>query len=235
MKKFVVVAVALAALSLAAAPAQACHRGGSCCESGCNYGCNYGCGSGCGACCTPCCAPQVSYVEQTVTCYRQEMRQRQVPCTVNRVVVHTEVVPQTYTVCVPTWHEERRTITVCTCVPRQIERQVCCTRMVPVCVTDPCTGCTHTCCKPECYTQTVTCTVMEQVPVQKEISVRVCSYHQEQRTCNVTRCVPECKTETVMRTECYCVCVPYQVTVKVPVCTQTCGGSCGGCGSGCCQ
>lgn len=228
MKKVAVIAIAFAVLSLAAAPAQAwgCHRGGhsSCCHSGYHYDC--------GACCTPCCTPCVTWVDKTVTCYRQEMRVREVPCTINRVVLRTEVVPQTYTVCVPHWREEKRTITVCTCVPRQVERHVTCCRMVPVCCADPCTGCTYTCCKPETYVQTVTCTIMEQVPVQKQIAVRVCSYHPEQRTCNVTRCIPECKTETVMRKECYCVCVPYQVTVKVPVCTQTC---CGPVGAGCCQ
>jgi hypothetical protein len=45
----------------------------------------------------------------------------------------------------------------------------------------------------------------------------VCEYHQE----------------TVMHRECYPVTVPYQTTVRVPVCVPapTCGGNCGG---GCC-
>jgi hypothetical protein len=150
------------------------------------------------------------------------MHTREVPCTINRIVVHTEVIPQKCTIMVPSWSEEKRTITVCNCVPRQVEREVCCCRMVPVSCTDPCTGCTYTCCKPETYTQKVTCTIMEQVPVQKEITVRVCHYHPEERSYNITRCVPECKPETVTRTVCYCVMVPYESKIKVPVCTPCC-------------
>jgi hypothetical protein len=86
----------------------------------------------------------------------------------------------------------------------------------------------RTCCKPEYYTQHVTCTVMEQVPVQKQITVQVCSYHPEERTCQISRCVAECKPEVVVHKERFCVMVPYQTTIKVPVCTPCCS-------QGCCQ
>jgi hypothetical protein len=127
---------------------------------------------------------------------------------------------------VPVWHEERRKITVCKCVPREIEREVCCTRMVPVCVTDPCTGCTYTCCKPETYTQKVHCTVMEQVPEQREIAYKVCTMKPETRTYETHRCVAECHPETVVHKERYCVMVPYQQKIKVAVCTPCCTPSC---------
>jgi len=68
--------------------------------------------------------------------------------------------------------------------------------------------------------------VYESVPVQKQITVQVCSYRQEVRHYNITRCVPECHQESVVKRVPYCVCVPYQSTVRVPVCTTCCSSGC---------
>ena len=50
--------------------------------------------------------------------------------------------------------------------------------MVPVTVTDAC-GCCYTSCKPETVVQRVKCTVYDCVPVEKEVTYKVCSYKTE--------------------------------------------------------
>jgi len=66
------------------------------------------------------------------------------------------------------------------------------------------------------------------VPVNRQVVVKVCHTKQETRTAE-TRCtVWECKPEVVKSKVRYCERVPYQTTVKVPVCES----SCGDCGSG---
>ncbi len=249
MRKLAICCLAVGGILWGTMPVQAFghrHRG-DCCEAPC------GPAMGCGACAAPCAPPVVTWVEKQVTCYRPEMRQREVPCTFTQMVPRTIVENRPCTVMVPHWVEEVRHCTVMTVVPRPVTREVTCCRMVPTCVTDPCTGCTRTVCRPEMYTKQVTCTVMECVPVQKECRVRVCHPHPEQRTVQVCRVVCEPRQVTVVRRECYCVMVPYQTTVKVPVCTPApapapcpvvtnccysapaCGfcGGCGGCGGGC--
>ena len=57
--------------------------------------------------------------------------------------------------------------TVNTMVAKTVMKQVTSCRMVPVCVTDPCTGCTHTCCKAETVVTEVPCTVYECASVSK--------------------------------------------------------------------
>src|SRR4051794_1042569 len=62
-------------------------------------------------------------------------------------------------------------------------------RMVPCQVCDPCTGCCHTVCHPVTEMQAVCRTVMQTVPVQREVTVNVCTYHNEVR--HATRLVCE--------------------------------------------
>ncbi len=256
MKKLVVVCLAVAGLALAALPAQAWgHRRGckqSCCESACAAPCAPSCAA-------PCAPAAPAFVEKVVTCYRPEWREKEVTCTVNRVVPRQVVEQHQCTVMVPVWKEEVRTVTSYTSVPRQVEREVTVCHKVPVApACGECGGCATACCDSgcghhrhrlfgrhhrgggdcggcggcaaPCY-QTVTevrkvvCTVMECVPVQKQVKVRVCSYRPEVKTYTTTRTVCECRPETVVRKVRYCVSVPYQTTVKVPVC-QTCCASC---------
>jgi hypothetical protein len=95
----------------------------------------------------------------------------------------------------------------------------------------------------QAYTQPVTSTVHETVPVQRQYSVPVTTYRNEQRTKTVQQAVVEYQQEIVMRREFYCVTVPYQTTVRVPVYAPAApsagfGGWCGGGGwggSGCCN
>jgi hypothetical protein len=81
------------------------------------------------------------------------------PCTVDKVVLRAEVDEQKYTVEVP--GKPGYTTT-----SKTVEREVPCTRCVPVCVTDPCTGCTHTEYKTETVLQKVKTTYIEVVPVE---------------------------------------------------------------------
>jgi hypothetical protein len=339
MKRLRVLALAVAALMLAAGSVRACH-----------HGCGWCCPPPCDTCSNVC----VSWVDQVVTCYHTEMRERSVPVVVQRPVYNEVVTPYTCTVMVPEYHNERRVATVYTSVPHQVTQNVTYCRavpvystvtqwvtsytqvprqvtynvnycrtvpvygtarqwvtrytrvprpvtynvttchLVPVTCTDPCTGCCHTVCQPQYSTQPVTTTVWECVPHQEEVTVPTCTYHTEWYTQPVTttvwECVPvrrevtatvcnykteyytqpvtstvyECvpvqreywvsvcsyrpvqqtyqyrhvvcsyTSETVWHREWYCVNVPYQTTVKVPVYTPVCAQPSAGWG-GCCQ
>src|SRR5262249_2692255 len=165
MKRLVAIGLVVVVLTLAAPPARAS-----------------------GVCCAPTC---INWVEKTITCYRPEWHEREVTCTVTRVIPHVVVENRTCTVMVPFFTPQTRTIYVCRYVPREIEREVVSCRMVPVCCTDPCTGCSYTSCKPEYVTHRVKSCVMEAVPEQREITVNVCSYRPEERTFPVHRVVCE--------------------------------------------
>jgi hypothetical protein len=246
--------LAVAAVSVSSAEAFGCRR------------------RGCADTCAP--AVQVQWVEKAVTAYRPEWKERQVTCTINRVVPREVVENVKRTCMVPemrpvkqmvTYYEQVPaevtrtithcqmvpetvpvTITRCRMVPQQVVQNVTCCRLVPMCVTDPCTGCTRTVCRPENYTQQVTrtvlrpefyqekgmqtvCrphftsqqvkeTVMRCVPRQREVTVQQCFYRPVEQTYQVRRMVCDIKPEIQTRTERFCVMVPYQTTVKVPVC-----------------
>jgi hypothetical protein len=174
--------------------------------------------------CTSYCPPPVcvTYVEKEVTCFRPVVREREVPCVVNRPVFHTETVKQTCTILVPEYHNEKRVVTYFRSVPREIECEALRCRAIPVTVCDPCTGCQYTTCRYETYVEKVKRTVLECVPEPREITVRVCSYRPQEMTYDVRRVVCEWKTETVVRKQYYCEMVPYQTTVRVPVCVPVC-------------
>ena len=216
MKGYLAIGLALVTLALSAAPAEA-------------FGLRRrGCNNCCAPCCTPCCSPcttccaPVQYVDKTVTCYRPEWKERDVSCTVNRIVPREEVVPVSRTVMVPEWKDVKSTVTVMKQVPREVVQNVTCCRMVQTCVVDPCTGCSRVCCKPESYTQQVKRMVMDCVPEQKDVTTKVCSYKPTVETIQCKRIVCETKPETVTRKERFCVMVAYQTTVKVPACGTTC-------------
>jgi hypothetical protein len=195
MKKLVMTGLALLVVTLTAAPARAWH---GCCPPP-----------------PPCC---VTWCEQTVTCYKPEYDTRDVACTVMKPIYHTDVVKQKCVVMVPVWSDQKQSCMVPTYKPKEIEQDVVRCRLVPVKFTDPCTGCVYTCCKPETYTEKVKCTIMECHWVKKEYTVKVCSWKPEEKTYDVRRVWCEWKPEKVTYKQVYCVMVPYQAKVWVPVC-----------------
>src|SRR4051794_21367556 len=88
-----------------------------------------GCGEAAGAV-SPFSAEGSACVEQTVTSYRQEYRQRVVPIVVNRLVSRVVEVPYTYTEMVPVSTPQRQVRTVFTTVARQVPYTY--TELVPV-------------------------------------------------------------------------------------------------------
>jgi hypothetical protein len=63
----------------------------------------------------------------------------------------------------------------------------------------------------------VKCTVWECIPVQREITTKVCEWKREMKNFQTKCTVWECKPETVTRKVRYCVRVPYETKIKVPV------------------
>jgi hypothetical protein len=170
----------------------------------------------CCCCCPP--PPCIKWVETTVTCHKPTWHEREVTRTIMKPVPRTEMVKQTCTIKVPVWTDRTETCLVPRFVPRQVEREVVCCRVVPVCVTDPCTGCTITTWRPETYTRKEICTVMDCVPVRKDYTVKVCNYRLEQKTYEVPYVHCEWQPQTITCKERYCVMVPVQTKVLVPVC-----------------
>jgi hypothetical protein len=214
MSKLVGIALAVAGLIATASVCQAHGLGRRGCEE-----------KNCGVptCVTPC-APQ--WVEKSVTCYRPEWKEREVTCTVNRVVPHDVVTHEKCTVMVPTWHEEKKMVTMCKRVPREVEREIVTCRKVRVCE-PPCEDCCAACRRrPRHHREwvqevcKVKCLVWDSIPETREVTVRVCQYVPQERSYDVHRIVCETRPETIVKKERYCVMVPYQVKVKVPTCCQ---------------
>jgi hypothetical protein len=174
--------------------------------------------AGCGDCCAPVCAPQIKWVEKKVTCYRTVMREKQVTCTINRFCMRPEMTQVTRTIMVPEMKCVTKTVMICNLVPRTVEREVPCTVMVPYTAVDKCTGCEYTACKPQVVMRKVCCVVLENHPIQKQVTVPVCTYRPVQETVPCCRMVCETRPETVTQTVRYCELVPYQAVVLVPVC-----------------
>jgi hypothetical protein len=216
MKRVLTLAVAFAAVASLPSKAEACRHN---CRSRGN----------CSApCATECVAP--TYVDKTVTCYRTEWKEKEVPVTVYKRVPREVVVPHKCMVWVPEWKEEKRMVTQYHMVPKEVERVVTTCHRVPVpcCETDCCDdGCGRRrlfhrhrdCCNYQVVTEshTVKCVVNQCVPSQHEVTVRVCSYKAQEKTWETKCTVYDCKPETVMQKVRYCERVPYTTTIKVPV------------------
>lgn len=181
-----------------------------------------------------CCgAPEVRWADQVVTCYRCETRVREVPVTVNHAVCREEVVPRKYYVSIPEYKEEKRTIYVYKQTHKEVERDFYslvpappCPAPAPACDGHGChggPGC-DICNTPELpvVKQKIKTLECEEGADKVEIVVPVCHYRAEERTELVKHTVVENVPETVVKKECYTVQVPYQVTIKVPVCVPAC-------------
>jgi hypothetical protein len=88
--------------------------------------------------------------------------------------LRAEVTERKYTVpvkAVPTY----------TVVKKEVEKEVPCTRTVPICITDPCTGCTRTEYRCQTVVEKVKTTFIETVPPKED-----CGYKTEER---IKRCI----------------------------------------------
>jgi hypothetical protein len=157
-----------------------------------------------------------------VTCYRPEWKEEKVKCVVNKMYCRAVEETVKCTVMVPKWVDVKETCVYLVPVPKTVDRVVVSCRMVPETTTDPCTGCTYTCYKPQEFKETVKCTVWDCKRESREVVRKVCTYEAQTRDVKQRRIIPECRQETVDSVRRYCVMVPHQVTVKVPVCTPCC-------------
>ncbi len=157
-------------------------------------------------------------------------------------------------VLVPYWAEEERKVPVCRPVVREEERDVVRCRMTHHVCHDPCTGCSYTVCKPQTYVERVKCHVVHHVTTLEPVKVRVCRYREEEHKHKVHVCrhreeeqkykvqfcryerheedvdvkyvTCEWRPEKVKQQQHFCVRVPYQTVVKVPVCVPAAPAHC---------
>ena len=147
-----------------------------------------------------------AHVEKTGTGYRPEWHEREEECTVYRLRLRAVTTPEKYTVEVPV-QPKRFATTV-----REVEHDQPCTRMVPVCVTDPCTGGTHTEYREETTVKKVKSTVIEVNP-QPVDCAPTCK--KEERTRHYTEVVMEEVPQTVVKKVPFCVMVPCEPPAPV--------------------
>jgi hypothetical protein len=144
-------------------------------------------------------------------CLQPVWREREVKVKVNRLVKKS----------VPTCECEKKTIwkgtikDVTGCkwehikVCRDVVQEVPVTKQVPVCVTDPCTGCTRTEYREETCVEKVVTKVIETIPVKREYKYKLVSFgDSEEIEVPKTETVEECQPETVITKERYLEWVP---------------------------
>jgi hypothetical protein len=167
----------------------------------------------------PCCPIPfvVAYEMRTVTCYRPEWREEKVPCVVQRVSYRRDVVQVPCSTWVPQWSDQQVRTSYYVPVPKVVERAVPRCVMVPVTMCDPCTGCCFVQYCPQWIVQRVQCTEYDYRVAERTDVVKVCKMV-EQRTVVEQVCwTPVVTAEQSWTTRCYCVMVPYQSQVCVPV------------------
>jgi hypothetical protein len=169
-----------------------------------------------------CCQPGITFVDKVVTCYRTEVRCREVPCTTYREVCRQDIYPQKYTILTPVCTPVKREVYVYKEEKKEVEREVTSLIPAPECPA-PC-GC-NICQKapPTLVVQKIK--TIECVPssVKVEVMDQKVTYQSQEYTRLVKGTIVDRVPETTVRKETYCVTVPYQVVVKVPVGCAPCG------------
>jgi hypothetical protein len=158
----------------------------------------------------------------------------------------TKDVPYTYKVCVPVTVPEHRTVPYLETIQREITIKVPACKTVQRTCVDPCTGCPYTVtqhvielqdkkvmvCQLVPKTKDVTVNVRriaieeragvykvkERVPQSREVDVQVVSCRPMEKTGVCKRIISETVVDRVNVRQVYCEMVPYEVTVRVPVC-----------------
>jgi hypothetical protein len=102
------------------------------------------------------------------------------------------------------WKPEIKEVQGCkwvdTDVCREIEEDVTCTKMMPVTVTDPSTGCTRTDYQPQTFVEKRKHLIIQIIPVKKEYHYRVLTFRSEEidvpKTVRVFECQPPAPVTT---------------------------------------
>jgi hypothetical protein len=166
----------------------------------------------------PGCDLNVCCVEKTITCYRPEIRCREVPCTVTRPVCREVVEMKKTIIPHPYTETQKREVYVYREVPEEVTREIY--------VAVECPTCNHGCdlCKPNPanYKTTVKCIECKPKPFKIECTELVCKVRIEEVETPVKKTVVEQVSETILKKEYYCEMVPFEVKVTVPACTS-CG------------
>jgi hypothetical protein len=152
-----------------------------------------------------------------VVCHRPEWREEKVPCVVRTVHWRREVTPVKTQVMVPKLVDQVVRTAYYTPVPREVEREVTRCVLVPVVITDPCTGCSFTTCCPQWIRERVRCVEYDVRKDERDVNVKVCKWFPEDRVFDQVRFIPEVRETQSWTVRRYCVMVPHQTTVCVPV------------------
>jgi hypothetical protein len=167
----------------------------------------------------PCCNVNICCVQKTITCYRPEIRCREVQCTVMKKVCREEIEMKKCLIPIPYTEMQKRAVYVYREVPEEVEREIYVAVDCPTCET----GCGH-CCKPNpanCKT-TIKCVECKPRPVKVEITEPVCKVRTEEKLVPSKKLVVDEVAETITKKEFYSVMVPFEVKVTVPVCGCGC-------------
>jgi hypothetical protein len=167
----------------------------------------------------PCC---VAYVTRSVTCYRTEWKEEKVPVVIQKVSYTVKTTKVKETVYVAKYFDEQVTTSYFVPVTRIVEydKQFCV--MVPVVVFDPCTCCCYTTCYPQWVSRKVQCPVVDTVQKSRVDVVKVCKYVPEDRIVDRTEYIPVITQEKSFTVRRYCVTIPYETKVYVPVYVPCC-------------
>jgi hypothetical protein len=165
------------------------------------------------------CVPyMVAYEMRPVICYRTEWREEKVPCVTYTVNYRKEVKQVPTTVWVPKMFNENVRTSYYVPVPKVVERQVPRCVMVAMPVFDPCTGCCFAYCCPQWVVERVRCTVYDYRKEERNHVVQVCRLVEQKTVVEQVRWIPEVTEQKSWTVHRYCVAVPYQTMVCVPVC-----------------
>jgi hypothetical protein len=165
----------------------------------------------------PACVPCVTYELRPVICYRTEWREEKVPCVVQKVSYRQEVIAVKTSVWVPQEFDQQVRRTCYLPVPRVVERDVQAWILVPTVTFDPCSCCCVVTWCPQLTVKRVRCLEHDYRKEERVETVRVCRWVQQETVMNQVRCIPVVTQEQAWTVRRYCVTVPYQTYVCVPV------------------
>ena len=166
-----------------------------------------------------CPAYTVSYQPCVVTTYRPEWREEKVNVTVDHWTSRIVVDKVNVKSWVPRWEDEKQVHVSYRYDPKVVQQDVVRCNWIAVCFLDPCTGCPYTTWQPKTYVERINVTVHEAVPVQTVVPVKVCRWALQDQVVDCQRVVWDNNPQQVVSVRRYCVMVPHQTTVAVPVCT----------------